>query len=290
MSELDNLFQTSFKFNRKFGQNFIFDNNLLNAIVNDAGVDENTLVLEIGTGAGTLTRALAKKAKQVITFEIDRELEPYLTSVFEGYENIKINFLDIMKLNLENFEKELNGEKYVMVANLPYYITTPIIFKFLEEAKNLTAMYIMVQKEVADRICATAGSSDYGSITASIDVRGDARISRKVNRKMFTPAPNVDSAIVEIKLNNNKFEVFSPKLLERVITASFAMRRKTLANNLKSAFGLNSSQINDILTQMELKEGVRGETLTSLQFVKLSNILFEMGIKWFWFKEIRYKK
>ena len=290
MSELDNLFQTSFKFNKKFGQNFIFDNNLLNAIVNDAGVDENTLVLEIGTGAGTLTRALAKKAKQVITFEIDRELEPYLTSVFEGYENIKINFLDIMKLNLENFEKELNGEKYVMVANLPYYITTPIIFKFLEEAKNLTAMYIMVQKEVADRICATAGSSDYGSITASIDVRGDARISRKVNRKMFTPAPNVDSAIVEIKLNNNKFEVFSPKLLERVITASFAMRRKTLANNLKSAFGLNSSQINDILTQMELKEGVRGETLTSLQFVKLSNILFEMGIKWFWFKEIRYKK
>lgn len=290
MSELDNLFQTSFKFNRKFGQNFIFDNNLLNAIVNDAGVDENTLVLEIGTGAGTLTRALAKKAKQVITFEIDRELEPYLTSVFEGYENIKINFLDIMKLNLENFEKELNGEKYVMVANLPYYITTPIIFKFLEEAKNLTAMYIMVQKEVADRICATAGSSDYGSITASIDVRGDARISRKVNRKMFTPAPNVDSAIVEIKLNNNKFEVSSPKLLERVITASFAMRRKTLANNLKSAFGLNSSQINDILTQMELKEGVRGETLTSLQFVNLSNILFEMGIKWFWFKEIRYKK
>ena len=279
MSELDNLFQTSFKFNKKFGQNFIFDNNLLSAIVNDAGVDENTLVLEIGTGAGTLTRALAKKAKQVITFEIDRELEPYLTSVFEGYENIKINFLDIMKLNLENFEKELNGEKYVMVANLPYYITTPIIFKFLEEAKNLTAMYIMVQKEVADRICATAGSSDYGSITASIDVRGDARISRKVNRKMFTPAPNVDSAIVEIKLNNNKFEVFSPKLLERVITASFAMRRKTLANNLKSAFGLNSSQINDILTQMELKEGVRGETLTSLQFVKLSNILFEMGIK-----------
>ena len=240
MSELDNLFESSFKFNKKFGQNFIFDSNLLNAIVSDAGVDENTTVLEIGTGAGTLTRAIAKKAKKVFTFEIDKELEPFLTKTFESYDNIQLNFLDIMKLNLQDFENSINNEKYVMVANLPYYITTPIIFKFLEEAKNLTAMYIMVQKEVADRICAKAGSSDYGSITASIDVRGDAKITRKVNRKMFTPAPNVDSAIVEIKLNPNKFEVVNLRLLERVITASFAMRRKTLANNLKSAFGLNA--------------------------------------------------
>ena len=146
-----------------------------------------------------------------------------------------------------------NGEKYVMVANLPYYITTPIIFKFLEEAKNLTAMYIMVQKEVADRICAKAGTADYGSITAAIDVRGDARVSRKVNRKMFTPAPNVDSAIVEIKLRQDKFNILNQKLLERVITASFAMRRKTLANNLKSAFGLSLEAINGIFKEMGLK-------------------------------------
>jgi len=279
LSELDNLFQSSFKFNKKFGQNFIFDNNLLNAIVADAEVDENTTVLEIGTGAGTLTRALAKKAKQVYTFEIDRELENYLTSAFDGYENIKLNFMDIMKLNLKEFEESLGGEKYVMVANLPYYITTPIIFKFLEEAKSLTAMYIMVQKEVADRICAAAGTSDYGSITASIDVRGNARISRKVNRKMFTPAPNVDSAIVEIKLQNDKFDILDLRLLGKVIAASFAMRRKTLANNLKSAFGLNGEQINGILDQMGLKESIRGEALTSSQFVELANILFDMGIK-----------
>ena len=279
MSELDNLFQTSFKFNKKFGQNFIFDSNLLNAIVSDAGVDENTIVLEIGTGAGTLTRALAKKAKKVFTFEIDKELENYLTSAFWGFENIQLNFMDIMKLNLKDFEDGLNGEKYVMVANLPYYITTPIIFKFLEEAKNLTAMYIMVQKEVADRICAKAGTADYGSITAAIDVRGDARVSRKVNRKMFTPAPNVDSAIVEIKLRQDKFNILNQKLLERVITASFAMRRKTLANNLKSAFGLNLEAINGIFKEMGLKEGVRGETLTSAQFVVLSNLLHEQNIK-----------
>lgn len=279
MSELDNLFESSFKFNKKFGQNFIFDSNLLNAIVSDAGVDENTTVLEIGTGAGTLTRAIAKKAKKVFTFEIDKELEPFLTKTFESYDNIQLNFLDIMKLNLQDFENSINNEKYVMVANLPYYITTPIIFKFLEEAKNLTAMYIMVQKEVADRICAKAGSSDYGSITASIDVRGDAKITRKVNRKMFTPAPNVDSAIVEIKLNPNKFEVVNLRLLERVITASFAMRRKTLANNLKSAFGLNAGQITKIFEKLNLKEGIRGEILDSSQFVQLANCLNEMKIK-----------
>ena len=279
MSELDNLFESSFKFNKKFGQNFIFDSNLLNAIVSDAGVDENTTVLEIGTGAGTLTRAIAKKAKKVFTFEIDKELEPFLTKTFESYDNIQLNFLDIMKLNLQDFENSINNEKYVMVANLPYYITTPIIFKFLEEAKNLTAMYIMVQKEVADRICAKAGSSDYGSITASIDVRGDAKITRKVNRKMFTPAPNVDSAIVEIKLNPNKFQVVNLRLLERVITASFAMRRKTLANNLKSAFGLNVEQITKIFEKLNLKEGIRGEILDSSQFVQLANCLNEMEIK-----------
>lgn len=279
MSELENLFGSNFKFNKKFGQNFIFDNNLLNAIVSDAEVDENTIVLEIGTGAGTLTRAIAKKAKKVYTVEIDKELEPYLSTVFRDFNNIELKFQDIMKVDLKDFEEELNNEKYIMVANLPYYITTPIIFKFLEEAKNLTAMYIMVQKEVADRICAEAGTAEYGSITASIAVRGDAKISRKVNRHMFTPVPNVDSAIVEIKLNNNKFKILDLKLLERVISAAFAMRRKTLSNNLKSAFGLNSEQILLLFNRVGLSDSVRGETLDSSKFVELANAIYEMKNK-----------
>ena len=275
MSELENLFGSNFKFNKKFGQNFIFDNNLLNAIVSDAEVNENTIVLEIGTGAGTLTRAIAKKAKKVYTVEIDKELEPYLSTVFRDFNNIELKFQDIMKVDLKDFEEELK----IMVANLPYYITTPIIFKFLEEAKNLTAMYIMVQKEVADRICAEAGTAEYGSITASIAVRGDAKISRKVNRHMFTPVPNVDSAIVEIKLNNNKFKILDLKLLERVISAAFAMRRKTLSNNLKSAFGLNSEQILLLFNRVGLSDSIRGETLDSSKFVELANAIYEMKNK-----------
>jgi len=270
LSELDNLFQSSFKFNKKFGQNFIFDNNLLNAIVADAEVDENTTVLEIGTGAGTLTRALAKKAKQVYTFEIDRELENYLTSAFDGYENIKLNFMDIMKLNLKEFEESLGGEKYVMVANLPYYITTPIIFKFLEEAKSLTAMYIMVQKEVADRICAKSGGKDYGVLTVSIQSVADVSIIKKVSRTMFMPVPNVDSAIVKIQINKEKLpSAFDLEKHFKVVADAFSMRRKTLENNLKK-YNNENTNLNEVLKQCNIKQGARAESLTIEDFINLT--------------------
>ncbi len=275
MKELELLKSYDFKFNKKFGQNFIFDSNLLNAIVADAGVDKNTTVVEIGTGAGTLTRAIANKAKRVISFEIDTELKPFLDNIFQSYDNIEVRFQDIMKVDLKSFENELN-EKYVLIANLPYYITTPIIFKFLEEAEYLTAMYIMVQLEVAERLTAKAGTSEYGTITPAIDVIGDARISRKVSRNMFTPKPNVDSAIVEIKLNKNKFEILDLPLLKKVISASFQMRRKTLTNNLKSAFGNNVEYWAEILESLGFERTVRGETLSANDFVKLANKIYEL--------------
>lgn len=275
MKELELLKSYDFKFNKKFGQNFIFDSNLLNAIVADAGVDKNTTVVEIGTGAGTLTRAIANKAKRVISFEIDTELKPFLDNIFQSYDNIEVRFQDIMKVDLKSFENELN-EKYVLIANLPYYITTPIIFKFLEEAEYLTAMYIMVQLEVAERLTAKAGTSEYGAITPAIDVIGDARISRKVSRNMFTPKPNVDSAIVEIKLNKNKFEILDLPLLKKVISASFQMRRKTLTNNLKSAFGNNVEYWAEILENLGFERTVRGETLSANDFVKLANKIYEL--------------
>lgn len=275
MKELELLKSYDFKFNKKFGQNFIFDSNLLNAIVADAGVDKNTTVVEIGTGAGTLTRAIANKARRVISFEIDTELKPFLDNIFQSYDNIEVRFQDIMKVDLKSFENELN-EKYVLIANLPYYITTPIIFKFLEEAEYLTAMYIMVQLEVAERLTAKAGTSEYGAITPAIDVIGDARISRKVSRNMFTPKPNVDSAIVEIKLNKNKFEILDLPLLKKVISASFQMRRKTLTNNLKSAFGNNVEYWAEILESLGFERTVRGETLSANDFVKLANKIYEL--------------
>lgn len=278
MKELELLKSYDFKFNKKFGQNFIFDSNLLNAIVSDAGVDKNTTVIEIGTGAGTLTRAIASKAKRVISFEIDTELKPFLEDIFKPYDNIEVRFQDIMKVDLKSFEDEIN-EKYVMIANLPYYITTPIIFKFLEEANNLTAMYIMVQLEVAERLTAKAGTSEYGAITPAIEIIGDARISRKVSRNMFTPKPNVDSAIVEIKLNKNKYEIADLSLVKKVITASFQMRRKTLTNNLKMAFGKDVQFWAELLESLGFSKTVRGETLSALDFVNLANKINELKIK-----------
>lgn len=278
MKELELLKSYDFKFNKNFGQNFIFDSNLLNAIVSDAGVDKNTTVIEIGTGAGTLTRAIASKAKRVISFEIDRELKPFLEDIFKPYDNIEVRFQDIMKVDLKSFEDDIN-EKYVMIANLPYYITTPIIFKFLEEANNLTAMYIMVQLEVAERLTAKAGTSEYGAITPAIEIIGDARISRKVSRNMFTPKPNVDSAIVEIKLNKNKYEIADLSLVKKVITASFQMRRKTLTNNLKMAFGKDVQFWAELLESLGFSKTVRGETLSALDFVNLANKINELKIK-----------
>ena len=211
-------------------------------------------------------------ASKVVAYEIDENLRPVLNHNLKDCNNVKVIFQDIMKADIKEIEAQFDG-KYTIVANLPYYITTPIIFKFLENATNLEKLVIMVQYEVAERLVAKANTSNYGAITVAIDSVGTANITRKVKRNMFVPAPNVDSAIVTIEFNKNKFDVKDKLVLDRLIKSAFAMRRKTLANNLKKDFGLTGEQISSMLTQCGLDVNIRGEALNTEQFVKLANMI-----------------
>lgn len=271
MSNLEILNKYDFKFNKAYGQNFIFDTNFLKSFV-DGIITKDTEVLEIGPGAGTLTGILCEYAKRVVSYEIDKNLEPILKENLSKYNNSSIIFGDIMKFDIADIEANFEGS-YTMVANLPYYITTPIIFKFLETAKKLKSMIIMVQLEVAERLVAKAGSKEYGAITPAIDYRATAKIIKRVSRKMFTPVPNVDSAIVKIDFIENKYPIDNTKVLDETIKSAFAMRRKTLENNLKTSFKLDTATIQNILSAVNLPPQVRGEKLTTEDFVKLSNEL-----------------
>lgn len=261
------------KFNKSFGQNFIFDTNLLKAIVSDAGVTNQTEVLEIGTGAGTLTKEIGAQAKKVVSYEIDKNLQPTIANTLANSENVNVVFQDIMKESIENIEANF-ADDYVMVANLPYYITTPIIFKFLETATRLKTMVIMVQKEVAERLVAKHNTAEYGAITAVINAVADTKITRIVKRNMFIPAPNVDSAVVRIDFNKNKYNVKNYDNLSKLIKCAFHMRRKTLINNLKSTFNLTKEDVQQAFDKLNISISVRGEALSPEQFVELSNLLF----------------
>lgn len=271
MSKLELLKKHNFTFNKSYGQNFIFDTNLLESIVEKVNVHDK-IVLEIGPGAGTLTRILAKYARKVVAYEIDTNLKPILQENLAECNNVEVIYGDIMKISMSDIEKTL-GDKYIIVANLPYYITTPIIFKFLENANNMQSMSIMVQKEVADRLVAQPNTKDYGAITASIDYRGNAKIIKNVGRQMFTPPPNVDSAIVKIDLDSTKYNVTNTETLDKTIACVFAMRRKTIENNLKATFGFDGNTADKIVSQAGITKGLRGEVLSTQQLVNLANTI-----------------
>ena len=254
---------------KAFGQNFLTDENLLGEIVEKAGVTENDTVLEIGCGAGALTRELVKKAKKVIGYEIDGRLAPILKETVGEFNNAEIIFKDVMKESLVDLEKSLGGE-YKIVANLPYYITTPIVMRFLENAKNLTSMSVMVQEEVADRFSALPGSPDYGAITVAINLRGAAGTVLKVPREKFTPVPNVDSAVVRIDIEKGKFADADLKAVRNIVRAAFSSRRKMLVNNLINALKLTRGQAESALTQAGIPLTARGETLSAFDYVKLA--------------------
>ncbi len=215
-------------FKKNFGQNFISDKNLLLAIVDDAGIVSEDEVLEIGAGAGSLTQALSQRAKKVVSYEIDKELEDKLTAL--NLKNVEFCFADIMKVEVSQLEKKFQGN-YKLVANLPYYITSPIIFKFLSQSTKLTSLTIMVQKEVAQRIVANYGSKDYGVLSIMVQFFGEAKLTRNVSRNLFYPRPNVDSAIVHIKIKE-KFVDIDKQSFFAFVQTCFSMRRKTLKNNL----------------------------------------------------------
>ena len=262
----------NFKFSKKYGQNFLSDGNLLESIATKSGVDSNTTVLEIGCGAGTLTKVLCQHAKYVYGYEIDKTLAPVLGDYLRGIENCDITFKDIMREKTLETENRI-GEQYMLVANLPYYITTPIIMKFVEESKNCKAIVIMVQEEVARRICAKAGTADYGAITASINLVADSEIILRVPRTMFMPAPNVDSAVVKIVFNQNKYVGVDRKIYRDTVRTAFLSRRKTLVNNLREWLKIDKTSAENLLLDCNIDIMARGETLTEEDFVRLSSVI-----------------
>ncbi len=260
----------NFKFQKSFGQNFITDTNLLAAMVQDAKIDKEDIVVEIGPGAGTLTRELAKKAKHVYSFEIDKNLAPILKETLQDFENTTVIFKDIQKVKEQELVDLIQTKSYKVVANLPYYITTPIIMRFLEGEVLPESITIMVQKEVAERICSKANDEAYGAITLAIALEGDAQLTRDVSRKMFTPQPNVDSAILRIDIND-KYKDVDKKKVKKLIKAAFLMRRKTLVNNIANVFKMNKEDIINILKEMNINEKVRGEALDIDQYIALAD-------------------
>jgi len=269
----DILIKHGFHFNKKYGQNFITDGNLLESIVNDSGVTKDDLVLEIGAGAGTLSAKLAEKAKSVVSYEIDQNLRPVLAETLSEYQNVEVRFIDFMKEDVERLKTEFSNS--VVVANLPYYITTPVIMRLLENGigKSIT---VMVQKEVADRLIATPSVKDYGAITVKVNLLGGAIITRNVSRNMFYPIPNVDSAIIRID-KAEKYRGKDEKLTDDVVKKSFLMRRKTLINNLGD-YG-NKQELQAILQEAGIDPLARGETLSAEDFVRLSDVIYDRKLR-----------
>lgn len=261
------LSESGFSFKKKFGQNFITDKNLLAAIVAGSGAGEEDTVVEIGCGAGTLTRELALRCKRVIGYEIDRTLRPVLERTLSGLDNAEVRFQDFLKVDVEIFEQELTS--YSVVANLPYYITTPLIMKFAESSEKCTGLCVMVQEEVADRLCARAGTPEYGAVTAMLALRGSCSVVRRVPRTMFYPRPEVDSAVVRISFSGGLQTEDSEKY-KKVVRAAFSSRRKTLENNLVNAFRLTREEARAALEASGIDCRARGETLTPEQFSLLS--------------------
>ncbi len=257
---------------KAFGQNFLSDTALLDKIVESASITSNDTVLEIGCGAGTLTRALAKKAKRVVGYEIDTRLKPVLNETLAGYNNVEIVFSDIMKNKLSDVENKL-GEQYTLVANLPYYITTPIIMRFVEQAKNVKALVVMVQEEVAYRLASNPNSTDYGAITVGINLRGQAEVVLEVGREKFTPPPNVDSAVVKISIEKDKFIDVDLLAVREVVKNAFSSRRKMLVNNIMNAYKLPRERVCEMFDQVGIGQTSRAENLSAQDFVELSKLL-----------------
>ena len=264
--------QTGFEFKKKFGQNFITDTNLLQAICDDAGINKNDEVLEIGVGAGTLTKILAQNSSKVVGYEIDKSLVDILKISLSGCENIEIVFKDFLKESADSINQNFT-KPFKVVSNLPYYITTNIIFKLIEKEFCIKSLTLMVQKEVAERLVAPFGTKDYGTISAELGAIGDVKITRIVDRKMFYPEPNVDSAVINISINRQKFNINNWETYQKVVKVAFSMRRKTLANCLKSSFGMNANSISKLFDELNFDSNIRGEALSIENFVELSNAI-----------------
>ncbi len=265
-----------FEFSKSLGQNFLIDGNIINKIVDAAGIDDSTGVVEIGPGFGTLTQGLCNKAKKVVAIEIDKSLKPVHLETL-NYDNLKIIYDDFMKVDVNKLiEEEFKGLKVKLVANLPYYITTPIIMKVLEDKLNFSSITVMVQKEVAHRLSAKPGNKDYGAISLAVEYRANARVSLIVPSTVFMPRPKVDSAVITIDiLDEPRVIVKDEKALFTVIRAAFGQRRKTIHNSLSSNLNIDKDKIREAIENVNLDPGIRAEMLTIYDFAKLAEEIYK---------------
>nr|WP_106782142.1 16S rRNA (adenine(1518)-N(6)/adenine(1519)-N(6))-dimethyltransferase RsmA [Lysinibacillus timonensis] len=269
-----------FSFKKSLGQNFIIDPNILRNIVSHADLKANSGAIEVGPGIGALTEHLARSAKKVVAFEIDQRLLPVLEDTLSPYSNVKIIHSDVLKADVAQVIKEelKDMEDIMVVANLPYYVTTPILIKLLTEKLPIRGLVVMMQKEVADRITAKPGTKEYGSLSIAIQYYGKSEVAMIVPKTVFMPQPNVDSAVIRIiKHENPPVQVISEEFFFEVTRASFAQRRKTIFNNLQSGLYLGKEKkdkITEALVSCGIEPSRRGETLTIEEFGKLADALY----------------
>ena len=273
-----------FTFKKSFGQNFLTDTNILQKIVDTAEIDKNVNVIEIGPGIGALTEFLAENAAEVMAFEIDERLVPILEDTLRDYDNIKVINEDVLKADLQTRVKEFKNPNLPIkvVANLPYYITTPILMHLIESKIPFAEFVVMMQKEVADRISAEPNTKAYGSLSIAVQYYMTAKVAFVVPRTVFVPAPNVDSAILKMTRREQPLvEVKDEDFFFRVSKISFVHRRKTLWNNLTSHFGKSEevkAKLEQALENANIKPSIRGEALSITDFARLSDALREAGL------------
>ena len=258
------------KFKKKFGQNFLKDINIVKRIVDVSEVDKDSLVIEVGPGGGVMTRELASRAKNVLAYEIDHDLEDELVKRLDGYNNVDVLFQDFLTSDLVSDVSNYGYKKLFFVSNVPYYITTPILMKIIESGLNFNKIVVMVQKEVGDRFTTLPGSREYGSITVLLNYFYEVKKEFFVSRKQFVPEPNVDSLIVSFSPRKDKLELNDYKHFERLIRDSFQFKRKTLKNNLKN---YDLKIVESVLKEYDYDLSVRAENLSTEVFVKISNAL-----------------
>ena len=267
----------SFSFQKKFGQNFLVDSNVLENIIEKAGITEDDLVLEIGPGIGTMTQRLCEEAREVVAVEIDKTLIPILDDTLSTYKNWSVINQDILKVDIKKLAEEKNGGKPIkVVANLPYYITTPIIMGLFESHVPLESITIMIQKEVADRMQEGPGSKEYGALSLAVQYYSNPQIVCDAPPSCFMPQPKVTSTVITLKCHNNPPVDCNEKLLFQIIRASFNQRRKTLQNGLSNGLHFSKEQIAEAIEKAGFSPTVRGEALSLEDFAKLTNILSEL--------------
>lgn len=266
-----------FAFQKRFGQNFLIDSNILENIVTGAGVTKEDCVLEIGPGIGTMTQYLAEHAREVIAVEIDKALIPILADTLSEYDNVTVINNDILKVDINKLVMEKNnGRPIKVVANLPYYITTPIIMGLFESGVPLDSITIMVQREVADRMQVGPGTKDYGALSLAVQFYAKPEVLMYVPATCFMPRPNVGSAVIKLERYQEKpVQVRDERFMFNLIRAAFNQRRKTLSNSISNAGinGINRERVQEALGKMGLSETIRGEALTLEQFAELSDLL-----------------